>query len=144
MKNGKGMVKRRGLSSVLGTVIVLVLTLTAGAMLWKTFFGLFSSLSQQSQVEIESASYVDTTAGSYLSVVVKNTGTSSLTLIGVSVEKVGSFPWGGGASLAPGQEASKVWSVPSEPEGSSFLLVVNATTPSGGVTQASQVISVSS
>ncbi|MDP7976206.1 MAG: archaellin/type IV pilin N-terminal domain-containing protein [Thermoprotei archaeon] len=132
---------RKGLSSVLGTIIVLVLTVTAGAMLWHTFYGLFSSLSQQNQLQIESATYSDTSAGSFLSVTVKNVGTSSLTIQGVSLEGVGKFSWA--ETVAPGQQASDIWAGPQEPDGSSFLLVVNATSPSGGSAQASQVITVS-
>ena len=131
----------KGLSSVLGTIIVLVLTITAGAMLWHTFYGLFSSLSQQNQLQIVSATYSDTSAGSFLSLTVKNVGTSSLTLNGVTLEGVGKFAWG--AAIEPGQQASNVWVGPQEPDGSSFLLIVNASSPNGGSTQASQVIAVS-
>ncbi len=133
---------KKGLSSILGTVIILVLTLTAGAMLWRTFSGLFSSLSQQSQLQLESANYVDTTAGSYLSVTVRNTGTSSLSITGVTVEKIGSFTWA--VTLSPGQEASNVFDVPPEPAGSSYLLVVSAASANGGSAQVSEAIAVTS
>ncbi|MFP3220151.1 MAG: hypothetical protein RXR41_03270 [Candidatus Marsarchaeota archaeon] len=132
----------RGLSSILGTIIVLVLTLTAGVMLWHTFSGLFSSLSQQDQLQLVSAEYVDTTSGSYVLVSVRNTGTSSLTLQGVQVEGVTSYDWSG--TLQPGAQLSQVWQAPAEPEGTSYLLVVTALAPSGAQVQAEQVVTVSS
>ncbi|MDP7974637.1 MAG: hypothetical protein ACP5UI_00405 [Thermoprotei archaeon] len=127
---------KKALSSILGTIIVLVLTVAAGTMLWRTFFSLFSSLSEQNQLQIYDAEFVVTSAGSYLSLTVKNTGSSQVTVPWVSIEGVVNLTWG--VQLQPGQEDSRVWPVPARPVGQSFLLLVEAYSAAGGSYQSSQ------
>ncbi|ADX83299.1 conserved hypothetical protein [Sulfolobus islandicus HVE10/4] len=73
--------KRKGLSSILGTVIVLAITLVLGGLLYAYSNGLFSSLTQNTSLQTQLSIYVNPNTGqAYLQYYISNTGNTQIYL----------------------------------------------------------------
>ncbi|WCM37943.1 hypothetical protein GO599_11075 [Sulfolobus islandicus] len=81
MKGVYKLKKRKGLSSILGTVIVLAITLVLGGLLYAYSNGLFSSLTQNTSLQTQLSIYVNPNTGqAYLQYYISNTGNTQIYL----------------------------------------------------------------
>ncbi|QXJ27272.1 UV-induced pilin subunit [Saccharolobus shibatae B12] len=81
MKGVYKLKKRKGLSSILGTVIVLAITLVLGGLLYAYSNGLFSSLTQNTSLQTQLSIYVNPNIGqAYLQYYISNTGNTQIYL----------------------------------------------------------------
>ncbi|WP_048052643.1 pilin subunit UpsA [Saccharolobus islandicus] len=81
MKGMYKLKKRKGLSSILGTVIVLAITLVLGGLLYAYSNGLFSSLTQNTSLQTQLSIYVNPNTGqAYLQYYISNTGNTQIYL----------------------------------------------------------------
>ncbi|WP_338599668.1 archaellin/type IV pilin N-terminal domain-containing protein [Sulfolobus tengchongensis] len=78
--------KRRGISSILGTVIVLAITLVLGGLLYAYSNGMFSSLTQNANLQIQLSIYVNPNANqAFLQYYISNTGSVEVYLDGIQI-----------------------------------------------------------
>lgn len=86
--------KTKGISSILGTVIVLAITIALGALLYGYANGMFSNMSQNSNVNAQVSLIVNpSTGGAYLQYSLQNNGNIKVTIYSITVN-------GGGNILA--------------------------------------------
>ncbi len=136
----EGLKRRKSISEMLGVIILLALVVVAGAFVYTVFFGRANTLANSPSIEIESASI----QGGVLTITVKNTGTTALSGITVSIYSPGSSSAAASGSisgtLSPGATGSGTITFTETP-GTTYTVVVQATPLSGGSVSAStQVI----
>ncbi|AKA73456.1 hypothetical protein SULI_05565 [Saccharolobus solfataricus] len=86
MKGGYKLKKRKGLSSILGTVIVLAITLVLGGLLYAYSNGLFSSLTQNASLQTQVSIYVNPNTGqAYIQYYISNTGSTQIYLSSIQI-----------------------------------------------------------
>ncbi len=80
------MLRRKGVSELMAIVIVIAITLAAGAIIFTWTFGLVRTGSSQAEVQVEYARLMYTTGSGWLfTISVKNTGTISTTSVKFSI-----------------------------------------------------------
>ena len=96
----------RGISSILGTVIVIAITVALGALLYAYSTGMFSSLTQSNNVEAQAQIIVNPSSGqTYLQYTLQNTGNIE---INISTIKVGNVTVPAHILLIPGNTVTNV------------------------------------
>ncbi len=129
--------KRRGISPILATIILIVITVVVGAMLYGFVTGFFSSSATSMNANVETSLVIPSSSNAATwSVTIKNAGTVNIKSINVSLYDTNgnllsqiSYP---SASLAPGQEAtiSQIGNTVTSPSGATFT----SSSPSAGLT----------
>jgi len=108
---------KKGISSILGTVIVLAITIALGALLYAYANGMFTSTSQTNSINIQAQIIVNPSANaSYLQYSLQNTGSLQVNITSISIQ--GATAGTGGSTsgstistkivLAPGDTISNV------------------------------------
>ena len=123
---------RRAISEMLAVIIMLALTVVAGAFVYQVFFNKANSYSNTASINIDNAQI----SNNELVMTVKNLGSITFTTLSVTVYSGGSQVTISGGSflpstLSPGQTAVYTGSL-SESVGASYLIEVEGTSTSAG------------
>ncbi|MEM4098998.1 MAG: type IV pilin N-terminal domain-containing protein [Candidatus Micrarchaeaceae archaeon] len=125
--------KRKAISEMLAVIIMLALTIVAGAFVYQVFFGRASTFSSAPSITIQDV----TISNGEIVLTVKNSGSIGITLSSVSVYLNGSPKTINGGTwtpssgtVAPGSTAVFTGSI-SEVPGANYLIVVQGTTGTG-------------
>jgi len=123
---------RRALSEMLAVIIILAMTIVAGAFVYETFFNKANSYANTAALSIDSA----TISNNMLVMTVKNSGSMTFTSLSVSVYTGGSVVLGPSysfspSSLSPGQTSVYTGSL-SESVGATYLITVEGVSSSAG------------
>ncbi len=136
--------KRRGISPLLATIIVLAITLAIGGFVYAWTFGLIRTGSAVADYAVTDVKLLKTSGGdSYFSITVKNTGTVTASTVnvtapsGVTLDGASSFTL---TNLAPGHTNSTTVSADGVDVGKTYVFTVKATFSDGSVK--SQAVSV--
>ena len=102
---------RKGISSILGTVIVLAITIALGALLYAYSQGMFGNLTQNVNVNAQAQIIVNPSSGNaYLQLTLTNNGNTNVEISNVTVNDI-AVPNASGISLQPGQTYQNVFTL---------------------------------
>lgn len=106
--------KSKGLSSILGTVIVLAITLVLGGLLYAYANGMFSSLTQNANLQVQLSIYVNPNDNqAYLQYYITNVGSTQVYIDRIQIVNNGTLVASLGSSskpilLEPGQSIQNI------------------------------------
>ena len=136
--------KRKALAEMLGVIILLAITVVAGAFVYEIFFNKGGLYSNVSTINIQDG----VISNNEVILTIKNTGTTSFTSMTVTAYQDGSSttvanptwtPAFGTAGVAPGTTVVYMGTI-TETVGASYLIVVTATSPNGGTVESTITI----
>jgi len=101
-------VKRRGISPLIATIILIAITVAGGLLVYSAFFSTAGVLSAKGQVAVENVKLVKETDGKvYFAITIKNTGNKPVSGLNVTLDGEATatvtLP---GTALQPGQSVS--------------------------------------
>jgi len=110
----KKSVRNKAISSVLGTVIVLAITIALGGLLYAYSQGMFSNLTQNTNINVQAKIIVNpSTNDSYLQLTLVNNGNLGINITKVTIDSNGiSIPIN--VYLPPGQQYSNTFPLTSK------------------------------
>ena len=137
---------QRGISSILGTVIVLAITIALGVLLYGYAHGMFSSLSQNADVNAQASLIVNPSTGqAYLQYSISNQGNLKFNITQILIEGPGLSASGYSIStsitLIPGNSYTNVTALPSTvtiQAGSYYTVIFEGYTSTGKPIQIAQ------
>jgi flagellin-like protein len=101
------MLKRRAISPLIATIILIAITIAGGLLVYSVFFNTYGVLSAKGQVTVEAIKLVrDSTGSTVFTITLKSTGNNPVTALTVNLagtEYTVTFP---GGTLQPGQRVS--------------------------------------
>jgi flagellin-like protein len=99
---------KRGISSIIGTLLVLAVTVTTGALLYMYSQGLFSNVTHKATVPINVQMYVANPHLAYINFEIQNPTDEPITIQGIWIANDTSNDGGYGANIVvpPGQSVS--------------------------------------
>ena len=128
--------RRKALSNVVGSLLLIILTIVAALVLGHFVFGLFSSNSHNAQISISDVSIINPggtglTSGSGVSVVltITDTGNDPVKITSISIGGITVYAGGHNIVLQPGQSLSFTGTITTNFYGG--LTLTLTTTPSG-------------
>ncbi len=118
------MKKQRGLSEILGTIIVLVITIFAGIFVYEFFFGAASRLIAGPGIQVESAQIVQSGSNYYLVTTIHNTGGMQINYVNITIPGTQFSAKLGG--MAPGGTEAGTFLVRGYNPGTTYTIVYTA------------------
>jgi len=105
--------KRRGISPLIATIILIAICVAGGLLIYNVFFSTTGTISAKGQLEVESIDLVRSTGGTTVfTITIKNAGNKPATTLSVKLEGQDSAftvdLTGVGGALQPGQSISHV------------------------------------
>jgi flagellin-like protein len=80
------MIRKRGISPLIATIILIAITITAGLLIYNLFFSASSTASSVGEVHIANAQLVVDSSGNYvLGITVRNSGTKPITRLDIYI-----------------------------------------------------------
>lgn len=141
--------ERRGLSNIVGSLLMIVLTIVAALLLGHFAFGLFSSNSHNAQISLSDISVLNPGGNSgtaSVTVTVTNTGNDPVNIASVTVDAQTLYPSNNNPTtviLQPGQSYTFTGNINTNLNvGSTIVVLVKATDTVTGQTLATQASTV--
>jgi len=125
---------KRAISPLIATIILISICVAGGLLVYSVFMSTTSTLTAKGQVEVESIDLVKDTDGNVaFSITVKNSGNKPINSLSVTVGEDSLGDILGGATLQPGQSASKISSLTSDSYtvGNSYNVVIQVSFTDG-------------
>ncbi|GGT90451.1 hypothetical protein GCM10007116_05340 [Sulfodiicoccus acidiphilus] len=136
--------KRKAVSSILGTVLVLAVTLALGGLLYSYSQGLFGSLTQQAQLQVSSQLVVSPSGDAALQFSLQNYGNVEINVTHVSLlSPTGTITYSNHTTIViePGQTVQEVQvGIQGVVAGQYYTLLIEGVTSGGKTYQTSQEI----
>ncbi len=137
------MQRRKAISEMLAVIIMLALTIVAGAFVYQVFFSRSSTYSNVSSITIQSAEI----SNGEVVLTVKNTGSTTLSSLGVQIYYQGNPQnpngnFGTITSIPPSSTAVYTGTMSEQP-GYNYLIVVTASTSNNGEVEATTTVTAS-
>ena len=103
----------KALSSVMGTLLVLAVTIALGGLMYAYSQGLFGALTKTNNVPVNVNIYPNGNSNFLVNINIQNTGNQVMTISSITVYHQGSVvgAWGGSWQIPAGESSSQVFTV---------------------------------